>query len=104
MVRQRLHILIAFLLIATTSSSVWGQYVVEKEGVEIAEQFEKDAEKNEKELEDKFDGWDGLYHTPNDEVPQLFSGFLKSSSSTLVPSSLQSKKLFLVFHRLKIHC
>ena len=66
MVRQRLHILIALLLIATTSSSIWGQYVVEKEGVEIAEQFEKDAEKNEKELEDKFDGWDGLHHTPND--------------------------------------
>ncbi|WP_462251864.1 hypothetical protein [Ekhidna sp.] len=104
MLKKNLHILIALLLIATTSSSVWGQYVVEKEGIEISEQFEKDAEKGEKELEDKFDGWDSENANTASITLDLFSGFIKSSSSTFIPTSLQPKKLFIEYHRLKIHC
>lgn len=104
MLKKNFHILIALLLVATTSSSVWGQYVVEKEGVEISEQFEKDAEKGEKELEDKFDEWDSDHESSPPVIIDLFSGFIKSSSSTYVPSSLLPKKLFIEYHRLKIHC
>lgn len=104
MLRKYLHILTALLLIATTSSSLWGQFVVEKEGIEISEQFEKDAEKSEKELEDKFDGWDSDHEASLSVILDSFSGFIKSSSSTYVPSSLLPKRLFIEYHRLKIHC
>lgn len=104
MLKKNLHILIALLLAVTTSSSVWGQYVVEKEGIEISEQFEKDAEKGEKELEDKFEGWEADHGSSTPVAIQLFSGFIKSSSSTFVPSSLLPKRLFIVYRRLKIHC
>ncbi len=92
------------MLIITTSSSVWGQYLTEKEGVEISEQFEKDAENSEKELKEKFDGWDSYSEVPCSFHLELFSGFLKTSSSTCIPSTLLPKKLFIIFGQLKIHC
>lgn len=83
---------------------MWGQFVIDKESIEISEKFEKDAEEVEKELEDKFEKWDGPASGSSDQALILFSGFLKTSSCTLTPSSLKLKKLFIFLHRLKIDC
>lgn len=104
MLKKKLHIFIALLLVVATSSSVWGQYIVEKDSIEISEQFEKDAENSEKELKEKFDGLDAYSETSSSFNPELFSGFLKSSSSTYVPLTLLPKKLFIVYGQMKIHC
>lgn len=104
MLKKKLHILIALLLVITTSSSVWGQYIVEKDSVEISEQFEKDAENSEKELKEKFDGLDSYAEIPSTFNTELFSGFFKSSSSTYIPLTLLPKKLFIVYGQLKVHC
>jgi hypothetical protein len=102
--KKGIHIIIALFLVVTTSSSVWGQYIAEKEGIELSEQLEKDTENNEKELKSKFDGWDSFHNTPTSVNFEIFSGFLKSSSSTYIPLTLLPKKLFIVYRRLKIHC
>lgn len=104
MLKKKFHIFIALLLVVATSSSVWGQFIVEKDSIEISEQLEKDAENSEKEFKEKLEGWDSQAVIPSSFNPELCSGFLKSGSSSFAPSTLLPKKLFIVFGQLKIHC
>ncbi|MFK7953551.1 MAG: hypothetical protein AB8B73_11945, partial [Ekhidna sp.] len=95
-------IFIAFLLIFSVSSTVWGQYALEKDNIEISSEKEADGEKDAEEKETE--GWDDLVLSSSSHTHSIFSGFVKVGSSTLEPANPKKEKLYVLFHRLKIHC
>ena len=105
MLKRSLHIIIALLLVFTTTASIWEQLLADQDSIEISFEYETDAEKGEKESKKEVDSWDDDLTTEAGNIhPELYSGFQKIGSSTFAPISGADKKLYLLFQRLKLDC
>ncbi|WP_370089385.1 hypothetical protein [Ekhidna sp.] len=105
MLKRSLHIIIALLLVFTTTASIWEQLIADQDSVEISFEYETDAEKGEKESKKEVDSWDDDLTTEAANIhPELYSGFQKVGSSTFAPIGGADKKLYLLFQRLKLDC
>lgn len=106
MFKRSLHIIIAGLLVFTTTASVWEHLLSNSDDpIEISFEYETDAEKGEKESKKEVDSWDDDLTTEAANIhPELYSGFQKVGSSTFAPIGGADKKLYLLFQRLKLDC
>lgn len=106
MLKRKLHIILAILLVFTTTGSIWGQLLADKDDpIEISTEKETDGEKSEKETEKELDEWDDdLVSEVIDFVPDIYCGFQKVGSSSYAVISKDSQKLYILLQRLKLDC
>ena len=106
MLKRKLHIILAILLVFTTTGSIWSQILTDKDDpIEISIEKEADGEKSEKETEKELDEWDDdLVSQAYNIVPELYCGFQKVGSSSYAVISKNSQKLYILFHKLKLDC
>ena len=90
----------------TTTASLWSQLISDNEdAIEITSESEKDGEKNEKEKEKELDEWDDDFLSENASSGSgVNCGLQKVGSSSYAPANEPTKKLYLLFHHLKLDC
>lgn len=100
------HIIFALSLVFTTTASIWKHLIADHDdAIELSSETETDGEKSEKETKKETEEWDDDLHFSSSSIlPELFCGFQKAGSSSFVPTSIHFRKLYLLFHRLKLAC
>ena len=106
MLKRRLHIILALLLVFTTTGTIWGQLLADTEDpIEISTEKEIDGEKSEKEAEKELDGWDDdVVSEGFDLVLEVYCGIQKVGSSSYAVITKDTQKLYILLRRLKLDC
>jgi len=105
-IKKHLHIFFSLLLVLTTTTSIWSHLLAhEDDPIEVQTEKETDSEEKEKEKEKELDDLeDDLIHSSSGISHSIRSsdGFLTSRSTD---ADLKSeRKLYLLYHHLKIDC
>ncbi|MEP0984388.1 hypothetical protein [Ekhidna sp.] len=104
MLKRILHIAFAFILIVTTTNSIWS-HLIEDDNNPIELRAESDAEKGEKEGKKEIEEWDDDFaHETGDITPTLYCGLQKVGSNSFAHSTEHSHKLYILYSRLKLDC